>query len=156
MSLFQNLLDAWRLPFRYTRTITLTTPSHMGLIEEIRPLLESLLREDPTGHAYRHSIEHWSWMPHPPLEIFSGRASTCRIYGPRQWTDLGQERPLCGWVCAPSAVIDLTATEAYALQQALKDAIDATLIQWVEDNSAAHAQASEQKPHAVSTQGDQA
>lgn len=131
MSFFRKMTWWLRGSHDYEITIDLPQPTHLLILDEIRPYLNRLLQDDAAGRAYRQSIAHWPWMPHPPLSVYKGATSECRIYGPRQWTYSGEERPLCGWVCSQDVVTDLNGLETYTLQQAIKQSIDHAIENWM-------------------------
>ncbi|MCE0744878.1 hypothetical protein LWC05_13415 [Acetobacter sicerae] len=80
MPIFHAALD-WRRP---GNRVTLRFRVHPRIAREALPLIEKLLADTRDGETYRFAIGFWRHAERPPLTVYQGDSSTCRIDGPLQ------------------------------------------------------------------------
>lgn len=97
------------------------------------PLITKLLTEDADGHAYRSAIVPWHRAERPPLDIYQGHTSFCRIDGPLQWVG-NKPFPMGGLILSPGVTVHLNPFEAEELRDHIQQAIEAAIVAWVRDH----------------------
>ena len=48
----------------------------------VMPIIEKLIRDDRAGETYRCAVAFWHRWDVPPLNVYLGTSSLCRIDGP--------------------------------------------------------------------------
>lgn len=130
MSIFLRAMD--RLAdFIWTgRKVTLRFTAEYRTACYAVPLINKLLAEDEDGEAYRTAIVAWHRAERPPLDIYQGHTSFCRIDGPLQWAD-DTPLPLGGLILSPGVTAHLNPFEADALRDHIRQAIEDAIVVWV-------------------------
>lgn len=98
------------------------------------PLIEKLLAEGEDGDTYRTALVPWRSAERPPLAIYQGSTSRCRIDGPSQvaghhWIPLG------GLILSPGVTAHLDPFEARALREQMEQAIEGVILGWVREHN---------------------
>ena len=97
------------------------------------PLIRKLLAEGEDGDAYRTALIPWYEAERPPLAIYRGDVSTCRIDGP--WQQAGRDGfPLGGLILSPGVTAHLDPFEARALHENMSQAIEGVILAWGRDH----------------------
>lgn len=97
------------------------------------PLITKLLAEDADGNTYRSAIVPWHRAERPPLDIYQGHTSFCRIDGPLQWVG-NKPFPMGGLILSPGVTAHLNPFEAEELRDHMQQAIEAAIVAWVRDH----------------------
>jgi hypothetical protein len=129
MPIFHAALD-WLRP---GNRVTLRFRVHPRIAREALPLIEKLLADTPDGETYRFAIGFWRHAVRPPLVVYRGDSSTCRIDGPLQ-AAARTYFPLGGLIETLGVTVHLTPFEANALDQRLRDAIERVIRAWVAEH----------------------
>lgn len=129
MSIFRAALD-WLRP---GNRVTLRFRVHPRIAREAFPLIERLLADTPDGETYRFAIGFWRHAERPPLTVYRGDSSTCRIDGPLQ-AAARTYFPLSGLIETLGVTAHLTPFEANALDQRLRDAIERVICAWTAEH----------------------
>lgn len=133
MSIFTHALD--RLAdFIWTgRKVNLRFTAEYRTACFAAPLIKKLLAEDADGNAYRSAMVGWHRAERPPLDIYQGHTSFCRIDGP--WQVVGRRWfPLGGLILSPGVTAHLNPFEAEALRDHMQQAIESAILAWVRDH----------------------
>lgn len=97
------------------------------------PLINKLLSEGKDGDTYRTALVPWHEAERPPLAIYQGETSRCRIDGP--WQLAGHNCfPLGGLILSPGVTAHLDPFEARALHDKMQQAIEGVILTWVRDH----------------------
>lgn len=129
MPIVRAMLDWLHLGNR----VTLRFRVHPRIAREALPLIEKLLADTPDGETYRFAIGFWRHAERPPLTVYPGDSSTCRIDGPLQ-AAARTYFPLGGLVETPYVTAHLTPFEAHALDQLLREAIERVIRAWTAEH----------------------
>ena len=133
MSIFRNGMARLGLPLFQGGRVTLRFCMTARIARYLAPLIGKLAADDPDGETYRCAIAAWQHSKRPPLAIYQGDLSTCRIDGPLQ--NAGRHYlPLGGLIETPGVTAHLNPVEAEALDRHLRAAIDRTIRAWVADH----------------------
>lgn len=97
------------------------------------PLIRKMIAETDDGEAYRTALIEWHKAERPPLAIYHGEVSFCRIDGPNQWVD-NQPFPLGGLILSPGVTAHLNPFEARELHQHIRRVIEQAILAWVMDH----------------------
>lgn len=116
--------------FRFDTRIDLHFTVNRRTAEYVRPLIEKLVSEGDDGEAYRNSLAAWQHSERPPLALYNGDTSVCRIDGPWQWEG-GEAFPLGGLVLSPGVTAHLNPFEALALSEHMKFAVERAILAWL-------------------------
>lgn len=133
MSIFRRAMD--RLAdFIWTgRKVNLRFTAEYRTACFTAPLIAKLLAEDADGHAYRSAIVPWHRAERPPLDIYQGHTSFCRIDGPLQWVG-NKSFAMGGLILSPGVTAHLNPFEADELRDHMQQAIEAAIVAWVRDH----------------------
>jgi hypothetical protein len=133
MSIFQLAMD--RLAdFIWTgRKVNLRFTAEYRTACFAAPLIAKMLAEDADGHAYRSAIVPWHRSERPPLEIYQGHMSFCRIDGPLQWVG-DKSFAMGGLILSPGVTAHLNPFEAEELRDHMQQAIESAIVAWVRDH----------------------
>ncbi|MFS3137491.1 hypothetical protein ACLRDC_19335 [Gluconacetobacter sacchari] len=129
MPILRAALDWLRLGNR----VTLRFRVHPRIAREALPLIEKLLADTPDGETYRFAIGFWRHAERPPLTVYRGDSSTCRIDGPLQ-AAARTYFPLGGLIETPYVTAHLTPFEAQALDMRIRDAIEHVIRAWTAEH----------------------
>lgn len=133
MSIFYRAMD--RLAdFLWTgRKVTLRFTAEYRTACYVVPLIKKMLAEDEDGEAYRTALVDWHRAERPPLAIYQGHTSHCRIDGP--WQLAGRHcLPLGGLILSPGVTAHLNPFEAQALHDQMQQAIEDVILAWVREH----------------------
>ncbi|MFV0642901.1 MAG: hypothetical protein ACK5NN_00120, partial [Sphingomonadaceae bacterium] len=97
------------------------------------PLLDRLTADNEDSDALHGSLIHWKRAERPPLHIYQGHTSFCRIDGPLQWAG-NVDLPLGGLILSPSVTAHLDPFAAGELDKRMQRAIEDTIIDWVREH----------------------
>ncbi len=133
MSIFHRAMD--RLAdFIWTgRKVNLRFTAEYRTACFVAPLIRKLLAEDADGHAYRNAIVPWHRAERPPLDVYQGHTSFCRIDGPLQWVG-NKPFAMGGLILSPGVTAHLNPFEADELRDHMQQAIEAAIVAWVRDH----------------------
>ena len=98
------------------------------------PLIKKLLAEGEDGEAYRIALIDWLRAERPPLALYHGTSSFCRIDGPREWVE-DRSFPLGGLILSPGVTAHLDPFEARELHDHMKWTIEQAIWAWVADHN---------------------
>ncbi|BBE34778.1 hypothetical protein [Sphingosinicella microcystinivorans] len=134
MSVFRRVLD--RLTgFPWTsRKVTLRVSTDPRAARFALPLIKKLLAEDDDGETYRTALIDWHRAERPPLALYHGTTSFCRIDGPSQWVG-DRPFPLGGLILSPGVTAHLDPFEAEALHEHMQGAVERAIRAWLADRS---------------------
>jgi hypothetical protein len=133
MPIFRKAVDRLSSLLRGDRKITYRTFINARIAPYVTPLLDRIVADDEDGDALRNSLIPWRRAERPPLAIYRGDTSTCRIDGP--WQVSGRHwLPLGGLILTPGATAHLDPFEARALHKRMQQAIEDTILAWVREH----------------------
>ncbi|MHB1304441.1 MAG: hypothetical protein ACYCZB_13340 [Acidiphilium sp.] len=98
----------------------------------VMPIIAKLMQDDKIGETYRFAVALWHRWDVPPLNIYLGTASLCRIDGPSISDESGY-RPAGGLVETPGLTAHLSSDEAHDLDNRIKAAIETTIRDWADE-----------------------
>ena len=98
----------------------------------VMPIIEKLIRDDRAGETYRCAVAFWHRWDVPPLNVYLGTSSLCRIDGPST-SDKSGYRPAGGLVETPGLTAHLSADEAHGLDNRIKAAIETAIRKWADE-----------------------
>ena len=146
MPVFQNItarLHARFLPEDVASFTVRTTPR---IAHFVMPIIEKLIRDDRAGETYRFAVALWHRWDVPPLNVYLGTSSLCRIDGPSTSDERGY-RPAGGLVETPGLTAHLSPDEAHDLDNRIKAAIETTIRNWADETNRGHWKALPQHQH---------
>ena len=132
MPVFQNLVTRLYARFFPEDIATFAVRTTPRIAECVKPVIERLLQEDRAGETYRCAVSLWHRWDVPPLNVYLGTASLCRIDGPLL-TDENAYRPAGGLVETPGLTVCLSPDAAHDLDNRLKAAIEKTIRDWADE-----------------------
>lgn len=132
MSIFQNIIT-YLCPRHVSETETFTFRATPRIAHFVRPIIERLIRDDDIGETYRCIVALWHRSDAPPLYVYQGTTSFCRIEGPLFKAGQGSV-PSGGIVETPGLTAHLSAVDAEDLDTRIKEAIEATIYEWAEEH----------------------
>lgn len=98
----------------------------------LSPMLDRITADGEDGEALRFFLNRSICGERPPIDIYRGGTSTCRIDGPWQEVDR-YWLPLGGLVLTLGATAHLDPFEAKALHRKMQDAIETAIRAWARD-----------------------
>jgi len=133
MSILRRAADPIVRFFRFDSQVDLRFSIDERMAEYVRPLIEKLVAKGEDGETYRMALAEWQRSERPPLALYDGDTSVCRIDGPWQWE--GSEAfPLGGLILSPGITAHLNPFEARALSEHMKCAIERAILEWIADH----------------------
>lgn len=133
MSVFRKAVDRLADLLRGDRRITYRASIDARLAPYIVPLLDKIVADDEDGDTFRNSLVPWLRAQRPPIAIYQGHVSTCRIDGP--WQVAGRDwLPLGGLIVARGVTAHLDPFEAQALLKRMRRAIEDGIHAWVDEH----------------------
>lgn len=132
MPVFQTIaarLHARLFPKDVATFTVRTTPR---IADFVRPIIEKLIRNDKAGETYRLAVALWHRWDVPPLYVYLGSSSLCRIQGPSMTDERGY-RPAGGLVETPGLTAHLSPDEAHDLDNRIKAAIETAIREWADE-----------------------
>ncbi len=106
------------------------------IADEVRPIIERLIRDDADGETYRRSVSFWPWFERPILRSYKGDRYFLQIEGPAQKID-SFTFPMGSEIMAPDGWLRLDPMETEALVTEIGCQIDIVIRDWCERNSKA-------------------
>lgn len=132
MPIPQNIITRLRAPFLPEDVATFTVRATPRIAHFVKPIIEKLIRNDKVGETYRFALALWHRWDVPPLNVYLGTASLCRIDGPSTPDERGY-RPAGGLVETPGLTAHLSPDEAHDLDNRIKAAIETAIREWADD-----------------------
>lgn len=133
MPIFRKAVDQLADMLRGDRKITYRALIDARLAPHVTPLLDRIVADDEDGDTLRNSLIPWRRAQRPPIAIYRGDVSTCRIDGPWQVTD-DHWLPLGGLIVTTGVTAHLDPFEAQALHKRMQQAIEDTVLTWVREH----------------------
>ena len=133
MPIFRNAVDWLADLLRRDRKITYRTFIDARLAPHVTPLLDRIVADDEDGDTLRNSLIPWRRAQRPPIAIYRGDVSTCRIDGPWQVVDR-HWLPLGGLIVTAGVTAHLNPFEAQALHKRMQQAIEESVLAWVREH----------------------
>jgi hypothetical protein len=104
MLVFRKVMDRLADLLRHDRRITYRAFINARLAPHVTPLLDRIVADNEDGEALRIALIPWQRAERPPITIYRGDISTCRIDGP--WQVTGDHCfPLGGLILSTSPTI---------------------------------------------------
>lgn len=132
MPVFQTIAARLYAPFFPKDVASFTVRMTPRIARFVMPIIEKLIRDDKVGETYRFAVALWHRWDVPPLNVYLGTASLCRIDGPLS-IDENAYRPAGGLVETPGLTVCLSPDAAHDLDNRLKAAIEKTIRDWADE-----------------------
>nr|WP_295738101.1 hypothetical protein [uncultured Acidocella sp.] len=132
MPIFHNIIARLHARFLPEDIATFTVRTTPRIARFVKPIIEKLIRDDKAGETYRFAVAFWHRWDVPPLNLYLGTASLCRIDGPLL-TDENAYRPAGGLVVTPGLTAHLSPDEAHNLDNHIKAAVETTIRNWADE-----------------------
>ena len=132
MPVFQTIAARLHAPFFPKDVASFTVRTTPRIAQFVKPVIARLAREDRVGETYRCAVALWHRWEEPPLQVYQGTVSLCRIDGPSISDERGY-RPAGGLVETPGLTADLSPDEAHELDNRIKAAIETTIRDWADE-----------------------
>lgn len=130
MPIFRKAVDRLTDLLRQDSKVTYRAFINARIAPYVTPLLDKIVANDEDGDTIRNALIPWRRAERPPLAIYRGDVSTCRIDGP--WQVAGHHwLPLGGLIVCPGVTAHLNPFEAQALHKRMQQAIEDTILAWV-------------------------
>jgi len=129
MPFFRKAVDRLADLLRRDRRITYRATIDARTAPYVVPLLDKIVADDEDGDTLRNSLIPWRRAQRPPIAIYRGDVSTCRIDGPWQVAD-DHWFPLGGLIVTSGVTAHLNPFEAEALHKRMQKAIEGTVFAW--------------------------
>jgi hypothetical protein len=129
MPVFRKAVDRLADLLRRDRRITYRACIDARTAPYVVPLLDKIVADDEDGDTFRNSLIPWRRAQRPPIAIYRGDISTCRIDGPWQVAD-DHWFPLGGLILTSGVTAHLNPFEAEALHKRMQKAIEDTVFAW--------------------------
>ncbi|WP_303762382.1 hypothetical protein [Sphingobium yanoikuyae] len=130
MPIFRKAVDRLADLMRCDRKATYRAIINARLAPYVTPLLDRIVADDEDGDTLRNSLIPWRRAQRPPVAIYRGDVSTCRIEGPWQVADR-HWLPPGGLMVKTGVTAHLNPFEAQALHKRMQQAIEDTGLAWV-------------------------
>jgi hypothetical protein len=134
MSIFVRAIDRIFDFFLTGRKVKLCIYAEYRTACFLAPLLRKMAAETDEGETYRSNLIEWHKAERPPVAVYHGEVSSCRIDGPLQWID-SRSFPLGGLILSPGVTAHLNPFEARELQQHIRSVIEQAIVAWVTDHN---------------------
>ena len=134
MPVFQTIAARLRARFFPEDAATVTVRTTPRIAHFVKPIIEMLTREGRTGETYRCAVALWHRWDAPPLQLYQGTVSLCRIDGPSISDESGY-RPAGGLVETPGLTANLSPDEAHDLDNRIKAAIETAIRAWADETN---------------------
>jgi hypothetical protein len=129
MPFFRKVVDRLADLLRRDRKITYRAKINARTAPYVVPLLDKIVADDEDGDTLRNSLIPWRRAQRPPIAIYRGDISTCRIDGPWQVAD-DHWFPLGGLIVTSGVTAHLNPFEAEALHKRMQKAIEGIVFAW--------------------------
>lgn len=133
MPIFRKAVDRLADPLRRDHKIRYRAVIDARIAPYVTPLLDRIVADDEDGDTLRNSLIPWRRAQRPPIAIYRGDVSTCRIDGPWQEAD-HHWLPLGGLIVTTGVTAHLNPFEAQALHKQIQQAIEDTVLAWVREH----------------------
>ena len=133
MPVFRKAVDRLADLLRGDRRITYRAYIDARTAPYVTPLLDKIVADDEDGDTIRNSLIPWRRAQRPPIAIYRGDVSTCRIDGPWQVAD-DHWLPLGGLIVTSGVTAHLNPFEAQALHKRMQQAIEDVTLAWVREH----------------------
>ncbi|WP_174275019.1 hypothetical protein [Sphingomonas bacterium] len=133
MPVFRKAADRLADLLRNDRRVTYRVSINARFARYVTPLMDRLAADDEDGETLRSALVSWRYSQRPPIAVYQGDVSTCRIDGPWQMTKR-RWFPLGGLILSPGVTAHLNPFEAQALHKRMQEAIEDTTLAWVRDH----------------------
>lgn len=133
MLIFRKAVDRLADLLRRDRKVTYRAFINARFACYVTPLLDKIVADDADGDTLRNSLIHWGRAERPPIAIYHGDISRCRIDGPWQVAD-DQWLPLGGLIVTSGVTAHLNPFEAQALHKRMQQAIEDVTLAWVREH----------------------
>jgi len=132
MPVFRKAVDRLSASFRRDGKVTYSARIDARDARYLAPMLDRITAEGEDGDALRSFLIRSMRGERPPIVIYEGHTSTCRIDGP--WQDVDRQWfPLGGLVLTLGTTAHLDPFEARALHQRMEQAIEVVIEAWARD-----------------------
>lgn len=132
MPIFQHIVARLHARFLPEDVASFTVRTTPRITRFVMPIIEKLIRDDRAGETYRCAVAFWHRWDVPPLNIYLGTSSLCRIDGPSTSDESGY-RPAGGLVETPGLTAHLSPDEAHDLDNRIKAAIETAIREWADE-----------------------
>lgn len=132
MPVFQTIAARLHARFFPEDAVAFTVRTTPRIARFVKPIIEMLIRDNKIGETYRFAVAFWHRWDVPPLNVYLGTASLCRIDGPSTSDERGC-RPAGGLVETPGLTAHLSPDEAHELDSRIKAAIETTIRDWADE-----------------------
>lgn len=133
MSILRKAVDQLTRILRFDHKVRLHFRVDRGTARYVAPLIEKLIADGEDGETYRTALAAWHRSERPPLAIYDGETSFCRIDGPLQWAGR-RVFPLGGLVLSSGVTAHLDPYQASDLHYEMRAAIERAIRAWVTDH----------------------
>ncbi|SNT15208.1 hypothetical protein SAMN06295912_14916 [Sphingomonas laterariae] len=133
MLIFCKAVDRLADLMRCDRKVTYRAFLDARTAPYVTPLLDKIVADDADGDTLRNSLIPWRRAQRPPIAIYHGDISRCRIDGPWQVAD-DQWLPLGGLIVTSGVTAHLNPFEAQALHKRMQQAIEDVTLAWVREH----------------------
>ena len=132
MPVFQTIAARLHARFFPEDAVAFTVRTTPRIARFVKPIIEMLIRDNKIGETYRFAVAFWHRWDVPPLNVYLGTASLCRIDGPSISDESGY-CPAGGLVETPGLTAHLSSDEAHDLDNRIKAAIETTIRDWADE-----------------------
>ena len=129
MPIFRKAVNRLADMLRGDRKVTYRAFIDARVAPYVTPLLDKIVADDEDGDTLRNSLIPWRRAQRPPIAIYRGDVSICRIDGPWQVAD-DHWLPLGGLIVTSGVTAHLNPLEAQALHQRMQKAIEDAVLAW--------------------------
>ncbi|MGB3845446.1 MAG: hypothetical protein WA940_06220 [Sphingopyxis sp.] len=133
MSILSKAVDRLANFFRFDHKVILRFAVDRYNAPYVVPLIEKLIADGEDGDTYRSALAAWNRAERPPIALYDGETSFCRIDGPYQWAG-NHVFPLGGLVLSSGVTAHLDPYQASDLHFQMRAAIERAIQAWVADN----------------------
>lgn len=132
MPVFRKAMDRLSDLLRRDGKVTYRARIDARAARYLGPMLDRITTDDEDGDALRFFLIQSMRGERPPIEIYHGHTSTCRIDGP--WQEVGDHwLPLGGLVHTIGSTAHLDPFEAKALHRKMEEAVEVAIHSWARD-----------------------
>src|SRR3546814_20889879 len=132
MLIFRKAVDRLADLLRRDRKVIYRTYISARTAPYVTPLLDRIVADDENGDTFRNSLIPWGRAERPPIAIYRGDISRCRIDGPWQRAD-DEWLPLGGLIVTSGVTAHLDPFEAQVMHKRMHQ--DRTSVEWGESGS---------------------
>ncbi len=134
MPVFQSITARLHARFFPEDVASFTVRMTPRIAHFVMPIIEKLIRDDRIGETYRFAVALWHRWDVPPLNVYLGTSSLCRIDGPSTSDERGY-RLAGGLVETPGLTAHLSPDEAHDLDNRIKTAIETAIRAWADETN---------------------